>query len=398
LNTPYFIGNFEVLAISTSSTDKINISIEVISNFQIIDGNLVNGLGGNSNLKDAPFPISYNNKLYIFFQESNRVRAVVWSGNGYTSADWSYIDGGTNLNVNNVIASAPSATLHNGFLFVSWSEQVSGSDNRVILRRFDGTTWTTIQNGVNSYINPSITNSISTSPIIHSFNSTLYLVYSQNGNIITMNFNGSIWNTSSTFTPPVVPLQTSISTYNSNMYLTVALNGNPGTVIYSSPIGIWTNLSNLNNSLTSTVGFPSMTTLNNPPTNTLYITWHEFNGTSFQIRGRSYDGTSFQFIDGSSTNSNIPINSSNSSLRPEIFSFQNKIYFAFSEASKLRGRIYDPNTNTYTSPGYSPNFSLNYDFSNSAVSNSRPRFVIHENRLIITWEENNRIRVMGFFN
>jgi hypothetical protein len=128
------------------------------STWTFVDGNGVNGLNYDATQPAAsPVIASYNNNLYLFWHENdnttyfkNIVRVKRYDGTNWTTAP----DGGGWFYTAGKASMFPSVYVYNNLLYVSWEENKSPYQIRVV--SFDGTTKTFIDGNGVSGINQNI--------------------------------------------------------------------------------------------------------------------------------------------------------------------------------------------------------------------------------------------------
>ncbi len=390
----YYKNTYTVSAKNKTSGNVVStqVTIEVLSNFQLIDGNTSSGIGLASTSKYNPFPISYNGKLYVFVEESG-VKGLVWSGTGYSTTDWTYVNGGSNFGGSTSMDS-PTAVVWNNHLYLAFTRNVS--PYYLYLKKFDGTTWTDVYRGANIYINQDTGTGFTSQSIrMEVFEGNLYILWIQNSMV-----QGVKIASDGTFT--------NLFTADGNYSVAMKSFSNLLFLTYGNNTSINLNFARVNGlrngwdspiqSNTTPFSFATGTTTGEPVMNLfdnkLYISWQEHNGSFFQIRVKEYDGGTFRFIDGNAANSLVNYNSSLNSLQPSISGINSDLYVSFVESSsKIRVKKWN-STNNWQSVGDPSSYVMN--FSASATSVNRPRFVVHENVLYLTWEEQGKIRVRAF--
>lgn len=227
-----------------------------------VDGNGDDGLNKNTGvLAQNPQAVSFNSKLYLTWKEfaiPDQIRVVVYNGND-SSPSWSFVDGDGLYGLNKDTsknASEPNFGVHNGKLYLTWSEQNAASVYNARVAVYNGNdiapTWAFIDgngaNGLNK--NTALSARI---PSLTVFNSSLYMtwyemnassknqirvaVYNGNDSAPSWTFvdgNGSDGLNKNTAYDAVSP---NLAVFNSKLYITWTESNSSG--IYQMRFGLY---------------------------------------------------------------------------------------------------------------------------------------------------------------
>ncbi|MGG4144216.1 Ig-like domain-containing protein, partial [Paenibacillus algorifonticola] len=213
------------------------------------DGGGVNGLNVNTSMGAAvPKMAEYNGSLYLAWQETNG-SAVQIRAKKYDGSNWTSIDGGgtTGLNVNGAKTGAsPSLTVYDNALYLAWDEIVGTNDNQIRVKKYDGSTWTSVDGNGMYGINKQ-TDYRANYVVLTALDNDLYAVWQE--------YNGTAF-------------QIRVKKYDGTSWTSVDGNGVNG----------------LNVNVSRAAQFPAAAVLNS----VLYVGWQETNGSVVQIRTSSY--------------------------------------------------------------------------------------------------------------
>ena len=134
-----------------NNIDQIRVAVyngnDSSPSWSFVDGNAATtGINKNTGLiAYAPYPMSFNNKLYIAWNESvdmnnNYMHVAVYNGND-SSPSWSFIDGASGIyySSNNSQASVVGLAIANSKLYATWAELDNGSTyNRIRVAVYNG--------------------------------------------------------------------------------------------------------------------------------------------------------------------------------------------------------------------------------------------------------------------
>jgi len=263
--------------------------------------------GGSLNVntgENAEFPsiAMSNGTPYVSWHEMHAARFQIYVKH-YNGSNWVQDGGSLNLDID-CHARDPSIAISNGTPYVTWTDS-AGSALQIYVKHYNGSNW--IQDGgilnVNTGDNaqyPSIAMSNSTPYVSwQEFNGTTNQIYvkhyngsnwTQDGGILNVNTGQNAGCSSiaiSNGTPYVsweeqngTALQIYVKHYNGSNWIQEggSLNVNTGQYAYSSGIAI--------------------------SNGTPYVTWHESNGTKYQIYVKHYNGSNW-IQDGEILNVNI---------------------------------------------------------------------------------------------
>lgn len=319
---------------------------------------------------DTPQLVAFNSKLYALWTENNtntnspsQVRVMVYNGNDAAPA-WNFVDGNTNngLNFNSAKdASFARAAVFSGSLYVTWTENNSGVF-QVHVYRYNGNdaspAWTAVDNpsaaatGINKDTSKDASNSV-----LVTLNNKLY----------------AIWAESS----------------NGKDLIRVAL--------YPGSAALWTTFvdaGGLNRDATRFGAVPEGCVLNGK----LYVTWREFNGTTYQVRLAAYNGNdaapAWSFVDGGGTTG---LNKDPGKTADQVHCAvsNSKLYLTWQETNsatvnQVRVAVYNGND---SAPAVSfadgaGDKGINKD---TALDAQNPRLNTFNSELFVIWSENNSV-------
>jgi uncharacterized protein YjdB len=288
---------------------------------------------------ESPVPIVFNNQLYVIWYEYSgtskttlQIRVKKFDGTSWTSAD-----NNTSLNYNtSKSACQPSPIVFNNQLYVAWDEDNGSSAYQIRVKKFDGTSWTSADS--NTSLNYDTSKNTS-GPVPIVFNNQLYMAWDEdNGSsayqIRVKKFDGTSWtstnnNTSLNYDTSKSAFSCVPIVFNNQLYVTWYENNGTANQIRAKKFDgtSWTSADNNTglNYNTSKSAFICVPIVFN---NQLYVTWYENNGTAYQIRAKKFDGTSWTSVDN---NTSLNYDNSKDAFSPVPIVFNNQLYVTWGE-------------------------------------------------------------------
>jgi uncharacterized repeat protein (TIGR02543 family) len=198
------------------------------STWTFVDGNGATGLNYSSTTNaNEPFLSSYNNGLYLFWRENNRLRIKQYDAtNGWTAGP----DAGTTGWVHSgTTAYNPFAYVYNNLMYIAWEENYN-ADRQIRVVSFNGTTKTFIDGDGTTGINQNIDTSAN-DPALTVYHGDLYSVWSETNGTSTQ-IRAKKY--------PLPPIVTSVSvpsngTYGTSQNLSFTVNFNKAVTVSGTP-------------------------------------------------------------------------------------------------------------------------------------------------------------------
>ncbi|MGG1556254.1 dockerin type I domain-containing protein [Paenibacillus ferrarius] len=278
-----------------------------------------NGSALNQNAgKNAQNPVLevYNNELYATWQESGavywQIRVKKWNGTSWVSVDGNDASNGINYNNSNN-GRNPRMITYNNKLYVMWDEALGSGINQARVKMYNGSTWTFVDGGTASAgMNK---DSALAAQLLYPavYNNKLYVIWSEGSSTIQTRvkmYDGTSWSFVDGNGTVGLNKDTakwaqnaSLAVYNNELYAAWSetsagqnqirvkkYNGTSWTFVDGDvATGINYNTSN-------SAYIPRLTVFGG----NLYVVWYE--GTpNFRIRVKMYDGSGWSFVDGNST-------------------------------------------------------------------------------------------------
>ncbi len=316
---------------------------------------------GNSGLnydavEHGVFPqiLEYNGALYATWEEPCTASATLCSPGviqirvkKYINGSWTFVDTGTDAGMNSDPSketSSPALALYNNELYLSWSEETDfGNGPAVHVQHYNGSSWT--DEGAISALGLT-----SIDPKMVSFSNKLYITWTSwltgclacKYKIYVYEFDGTTWS--------------DLSFGGAGLNYAAKDGGSPDVMAYNGKV---------------------------------YFTWSEMEGVTFsdQIRVRAYDGSSWTWEDGGAAtgiNYNTSLNAGNSRLA----TYGTKLYVTWQEyyagIYQIRVKSYDGSTWTFEDGNAST--GINKDPGENANS---PVILASGNYLYASWHETN---------
>ncbi len=325
-----------------SGTTQIRVKVYDGSSWSSVDGGATTGLNRDSaNNAENPSLAVYNSKLYLawdeFYSSRSQIRVKAYDG-----SSWSFVDGGavTGLNYDTgQNAALTSMSVYDSKLYLAWHE-----DNQIRVKVYDGSSWSFADGGGATGLNKDTSKSASYVSLIV-FDSKLYAAWQEPDSLSKEQirvkvYDGSSWSfvdgdaaTGLNYNTAAHSKYVSTSVYNSKLY--VAWQEFDSTFqirvkVYDGSSWSFVDgggTTGLNKDTSESGENTSMSVFNA----ILYLTWNEANGSNKkQIRVKSYDGSSWSFVDGNGDNGLNKDSSVNASY-PVAYVFDSKLYIAWNE-------------------------------------------------------------------
>ncbi|NQX60307.1 dockerin type I domain-containing protein [Paenibacillus qinlingensis] len=289
--TPLVFNNeLYVVWQEVSSMYQIRISKFNGTTWSSVDGGGANGINVNVNDNARnPKPIVYNNELYVIWDEAyGSLRVKKYSG----SSSWSPVNGGGSpLNKDTTQAGQNAeVALHDGKLYVTWSESNSTSGKVVWVKSYDGSSWNFVSGIPNTGLNIDSTKWANI-PTLASYNNELYVAWSEDNQIRVKKYDGVNW---------------------------TLIDGGSG-ISYSG--------------INAFAGLPRMTVFDD----NLYLIWQEGLGNS-HVRVKQYDGQTWTWTDGNTTQG-LNKNTSMSATYGYLTVFDSSLYAIFPESDGTANQV-----------------------------------------------------------
>lgn len=327
-------------------TDQIRIKKFVSGSWTSADGGGTDGINYDPSHSACNVTLAvYNDKLYAAWTEFNgtdivnRVRAKVYDGTSWTSAD-----GNASLNFNNMeSAASPVAAVFASNLYVTWTEAAAGKGDQVRVKKFDGTNWQFVDGAAASGLNYD-DQLYAVTPTLFAFNNKLYAAWAENV-LRVKEYNGTSW----TF-----------------------VDGN--------------NANGLNYNGSNTANAPSFASVGT----TMYLSWDEGNMMSTaQVRVKSYNGSAWSFADGNTANG-INVNTNENAGRSELLNLDGVLYSVWREENSTTGaahvRVKAYKNGNWTSVDGGGENGLNY---HPEMQADMIGAAVHDGYMYVSWDERN---------
>jgi hypothetical protein len=370
--------------------------------WELVDGNGVYGINKDFT-KSALYPqlTVFNGRLFAAWSEwngdANQVRVADYDG-----ASWKFADGdgteGLNRDVTRT-ALTPHLAAFNNKLYVIWSEWDStGSISRIRAAVYDGTSWQFIDGGRSAGLNRDVTRD-AFDPQLTVFNNRLYAAWSEfNGAAYQIHvavYNGTSWEYADGEGADGInadvekdALSPQLSVFNNRLYAAWSESNGAGHRIrvavfsgtsWSLVDGVGTG--GINRLVSGDALTPQLTVFNNR----LYAAWAESDGAAYQVRVAAFNGTSWLFVDGN-TSDGINKDPSKDAFTPQLTVFNNRLYAAWSElndaANQIRLAAYDGASWVFVDEDGDDGINV-YPLMGAF----NPQLAEFNNRLYVTWNE-----------
>ncbi|WP_429351372.1 Ig-like domain-containing protein [Paenibacillus sp. 4624] len=380
------------------------------SGWSIIDGGGANGLNVNQTMPaETPSIAEWNGEIYVAWRERiqttpaiYQIRVKKFNGSGWVSVDGNHPINGLNADVTRDVGS-PELAVYNNALYLTWLERNASYNNQVRVKKYNGTLWTNAEGGTNVGINvdPSVS---ALSPKLTAYKGELYAIWTEASKVRAKKYDGTTWtsidgggtgglniNPSSGAGTPIMTVMGDdlyaawyeFMTGPSYQLRVLRYDGSNWAVA-DGGVG-------LNRSAARFPINPSLTAMND----VLYMAWTEpINSTDEQVRVKKFEGGVWSSIDGDGNNG-ISITPGARSNTVKLVTLSNELYAIWSENSgvwangipifKVRVKKYDGNGWTFAESG--KNGGLNVYSDRTATT---PSIVSMNEALYAVWSENDR--------
>ena len=356
-----------------------------------------------------------NSKLYVSWSEISQYGSISQIRvKSYDNSTWSSIDGDSNNGINLIKsrnATNPSMSDNGTHLFAVWSEDNGAGKGLIRSAVFDNTTlsWD-FQNNNFQALNNSTSRSANNPQLLND-NSSLYAIWSENNGIanqirVKLFDNSTSWNlvdniddnaTGINNNPSKNAINPKLLNFNSRIYAAWSEDNGSASQIHVARYddnSSWTivddNSSTGINRATGNATYPTMAVLSTK----LYLAWSETNADNrTQIRVKSYDGSSWSFVDGDNATKGINKDYTQNASYPQLVKVTDN-----SSSSKLYAVWLEENGNTQVRVAEfdgtsSWNFKDGDSFDglnlNTAKITGKPSAAAYLNKLIVAWSETN---------
>ncbi|WP_139990769.1 S-layer homology domain-containing protein [Paenibacillus paridis] len=327
-----------------SSVNQVRVKSFNGTTWRSVDGGGATGLNINSAERALnPSLIVYEDILYLFWEETGKIRAKKYDGTSWISVD----EGGLNGSAS-ATSSAPRMAVLNNNLYVAWHEKVDGGVNQIRVMSFDGINWTSVDGGGSTGLNADPLSS-ATYPTMAVFNNTLYVSWYEYGRwaaqVRVKKYDGSSWisvdgggSDGINVDPSFNALAPELIEFNNELYATWYESSQIRVKKYDE--ASWTSVDGggsigLNVNVNRAASFPKPMVFNND----LYLTWLEDNGTTrAQIRVKKYDRTSWSSVDDGGSNG-INAGFVDTAWEPSLQQFNGDLYAFWGEANGYSGQV-----------------------------------------------------------
>ncbi len=360
-----------------------------------------------------------NSKLYVSWSEISQYGSISQIRvKSYDNSTWSTIDGDSNNGINLIKsrnATNPSMSDNGTHLFAVWSEDNGAGKGLIRTAVFDNTTlsWD-FQNNNFQALNNSTSRSANNPQLLND-NSSLYAIWSEdNGTAnqirVKLFDNSTSWNlvdkigdnttginkdtSKNAINPKLLNFNTGIyaawsEDNGSASQIRVARYDNSSSWVFVDGDG-----STGINRATGNATYPTMAVLSTK----LYLAWSEANADNrTQIRVKSYDGSSWSFVDGGNATKGINKDYTQNASYPQLVKVTDN-----SSSSKLYAVWLEENGNTQvrvaefdgtSSWSFKDGNSFDGLNLNTAKITGKPSAAAYLNKLIVAWSETNSLGV-----
>lgn len=367
-----------------------------------------------------------NSKLYVSWSEISqygsisqiRVKSYDNSTWSIDNSTWSTIDGDSNNGINLIKsrnATNPSMSDNGTHLFAIWSEDNGAGKGLIRTAVYDNTTiaWD-FQNSNFQPLNYSTSYSANNPQLLYN-NSSLYAIWSEdNGTANQVRVkqfdNSSSWNLVDNFGDNTTGINKDTSknainpkflNFNSEIYAAWSEDNGSASQIRVAKFdnsSSWAFVdgdgSTEINRATGNATYPTMAVLSTK----LYLAWSEANADNrTQIRVKSYDGSSWSFVDGGNATKGINKDYTQNASYPQLVKVTDN-----SSSSKLYAVWLEENGNTQvrvaefdgtSSWSFKDGNSFDGLNLNTAKITGKPSAAAYLNKLIVAWTETNSLGV-----
>lgn len=405
----------------TASADVDNVSVGC---WVLVDGG-GSSTGVNKNSTYSADNVSLhafdnNSKLYVSWSEISQYGSISQIRvKSYDNSTWSTIDGDSNNGINLIKsrnATNPSISDNGTHLFAVWSEDNGAGKGLIRTAVFDNTTlsWD-FQNNSFQALNNSTSRSAN-NPQLLDDNSSLYAIWSENNGTanqirVKLFDNSTSWNLVDKIGDNTTGINKDTSknainpkllNFNSGIYaawsedngtasqIRVARYNNSSSWAFVDGDGS----TGINKATDKNATYPTMAVLSTK----LYLAWSETNADNrTQIRVKSYDGSSWSFVDGDNATKGINKDYTQNASYPQLVKVTDN-----SSSSKLYAVWLEENGNTQVRVAefngtsswiFKDGDSFDGLNLNTAKISGKPSATAYLNKLIVAWSETNSLGV-----
>ena len=405
----------------TASADVDNVSVGC---WVLVDGG-GSSTGVNKNSTYSADNVSLhafdnNSKLYVSWSEISQYGSISQIRvKSYDNSTWSTIDGDSNNGINLIKsrnATNPSISDNGTHLFAVWSEDNGAGKGLIRTAVFDNTTlsWD-FQNNSFQALNNSTSRSAN-NPQLLDDNSSLYAIWSENNGTanqirVKLFDNTTSWNLVDKIGDNTTGINKDTSknainpkllNFNSGIYaawsedngtasqIRVARYNNSSSWAFVDGDGS----TGINKATDKNATYPTMAVLSTK----LYLAWSETNADNrTQIRVKSYDGSSWSFVDGDNATKGINKDYTQNASYPQLVKVTDN-----SSSSKLYAVWLEENGNTQVRVAefngtsswiFKDGDSFDGLNLNTAKITGKPSATAYLNQLIVAWSETNSLGV-----
>jgi len=361
-----------------------------------------------------------NSKLYVSWSEISQYGSISQIRvKSYDNSTWSTIDGDSNNGINLIKsrnATNPSMSDNGTHLFSVWSEDNGAGKGLIRAAVFDNTTlsWD-FQNNNFQALNNSTSRSANNPQLLND-NSSLYAIWSENNGTanqirVKLFDNSTSWNLVDKIGDNTTGINKDTSknainpkflNFNSGVYAAWSEDNGSASQIrvarYNNSSS-WTFVdgngsTGINKATGKNATYPTMAVLSTK----LYLAWSETNADNrTQIRVKSYDGSSWSFVDGDNATKGINKDYTQNASYPQLVkvtdnSSSSKLYAVWLEENgNTQVRVAEFNgTSTWSFKDGDSFDGLNL---NTAKITGKPSAAAYLYKLIVAWSETNNLDV-----
>jgi len=359
-----------------------------------------------------------NSKLYVSWSEISQYGSISQIRvKSYDNSTWSTIDGGSNNGINlrgSRNATHPSLADNGTHLFAIWSEDNGAGKGEIRSAVYDNGTVSWDTNSNFQALNYSTSYSANNPQLLND-NSSLYAIWSEdNGTAnqirVKLFDNSTSWNlvdniddnaTGINNNPNKNAINPKLLNFNTGIYAAWSEDNGSASQIHVARYddnSSWTivddNSSTGINRATGNATYPTMAVLSTK----LYLAWSEANADNrTQIRVKSYDGSSWSFVDGDNETKGINKDYTQNASYPQLVKVTDN-----SSSSKLYAVWLEENGNTQvrvaefdgtSSWSFKDGNSFDGLNLNTAKITGKPSAAAYLNKLIVAWSETNSLGV-----
>ncbi len=361
-----------------------------------------------------------NSKLYVSWSEISQYGSISQIRvKSYDNSTWSTIDGDSNNGINLIKsrnATNPSMSDNGTHLFAVWSEDNGAGKGLIRTAVYDNTTrsWD-FQNNNFQALNNSTSRSANNPQLLND-NSSLYAIWSENNGTanqirVKLFDNSTSWNLVDKIGDNTTGINKDTSknainpkllNFNSGIYAAWSEDNGSASQIHVARYNnssSWTfvddnSSTGINKAPGKNATYPTMAVLSTK----LYLAWSETNADNrTQIRVKSYNGSSWSFVDGDNATKGINKDYTQNASYPQLVkvtdnSSSSKLYAVWLEVNgntQVRVAEFD-GTSTWSFKDGNSFDGLNL---NTAKITGKPSAAAYLNKLIVAWSETNSLGV-----